>query len=127
MKLRLGVLLGLAAFGIAGLAVVFWGLSDLRALSRGAATCVAPLTGDSSAFWFLGAAALVALPALIALPDRYHGKLFVVMLAVFLGLPALGYTLVRNDVAARGYDMAGFPPLFSLKAFSVDPTEACTP
>lgn len=126
MDNRVGVFLGLLLFAALGAALAWWGWTDLRQLQAAARSCAPVISADSSSFWFLGMLCLLGLPALLIVPDRRHGTLFLVVLAVFLALPGLGYVAVRGQVS-EGYDMAGFPPLFSLQAFDLNARAACQP
>ena len=112
-------------FAAGGLALFWWGLSDVLAWSRAMATCAPEVAMDTSSFWFLGAISVAALPLLAWVNDKHHTKLFAVVVALALGLPAIGYYWISSQAQSAGYDVTAMPTLFSLQAFTLANPAGC--
>lgn len=112
-------------FAAGGIAVFWWGLSDVLSWARAMADCAPEVAMDTSAFWFLGAVAVAVLPLLALIKDKYHTTLFALMVGAALGLPAIGYFWISSQAQTAGYDTTALPSLFSLQAFTLGNATGC--
>ena len=105
--------------GAVGIALFWWGISDVLAWSRNMANCAPTVAMDTSSFWFLGAVAAAVLPFLAVVKDKYHTAIFTLFVAIALALPVIGYLWVYFQAQNAGYDVSAMPSLFSRQAFSL--------
>lgn len=114
------------AFGLIGLAVAFWGLTDILGARRAMLRCDATSVIDNSAFYFLGLAVLPLFALLPLMSERTHTYVLAGVVALAILLPMTGYQFFSDTAVEQHYAFDPELTLFGLQSFQGTPGDPCT-
>ena len=112
-------------FGLAGLAVAFWGLTDIRQASQGMMECAPKVAVDNSAFYFLGLAVLPLFALLPVVKERLHTVLLAAIVGIAILLPGLGFQSLVSTATDQNYEFQPELTMFGLQTFEGNAGAAC--